>query len=375
MKILVVSDLPHFVTGGAETRTARLIGEWANRGHEVICLGRRMGKGPVSIGRHRIEVRRIATIQCMGRGLRGGSYLASLGWLLWRYRHWADVIYTLFLGEAAITVSVFKQFGLLQSILVACPAGGLDGGDIHFLSNVPGERWWKRLLDANCDAINLISPKIEEEVVGAGFSCPRMSRIPNGVPVGPLNRRPSEGPIRFVSVSRLVPQKGLDCLLSAVAALRDRLQPGQITIVGSGPEEASLKRQAAQLGVGHLIQWTGNLDQNEVKLHLEATNVFILPSRWEGFSNAALEAMERGLAPILTACGGVDTYVDSQIGWVISRNDSAALARAMVEALSLPRQQIYEMGMRGRALVQREFDIKVIADRYLDLFSSLRRPI
>lgn len=373
MRILVVSDLPHFVTGGAETRTARLIEEWTNRGNEVICLGRRMGKGPVSIGRHRIEVRRIATIQRMGRGLRGTSYFASLGWLLWCHRHWADVVYTLFLGEAAITASVFKQLGLLQCILVACPAGGLDGGDIRFLSSLPGERWWKWLLDANCDAINLISPKIEEEVVGAGFSRPRLSRIPNGVPVGPLNRRPSEGPIRFVSISRLAPQKGLDCLLTAVAALRERLQPGQITIVGSGPEETNLKRQAAQLGVDHLIQWTGNLNQNEVKLRLEAADVFILPSRWEGFSNAALEAMERGLSPILTACGGVDTYVDSQIGWVIPRNDSDALAQAMAESLSLPRQRIFEMGMRGRELVQREFDIRAIADRYLNLFASLRR--
>lgn len=108
MRILVLSDLPQFVTGGAERQAANLIEAWMDAGHEVTCFGRRMGCEPVRVGKHEVPVRRIGTVQRFGRLLRGVSYLISLAMLLLEHRRSIDLIYTRFLGEAAVTVSLLK---------------------------------------------------------------------------------------------------------------------------------------------------------------------------------------------------------------------------------------------------------------------------
>ena len=92
MRIVVISDLPQFVTGGAETQAASLIEAWMDAGHEVICFGRRMGSGPVRLGRHPVSVRRIPVVSGLGRTLRGMSYLLSLSLVLLRHRRRIDVI-------------------------------------------------------------------------------------------------------------------------------------------------------------------------------------------------------------------------------------------------------------------------------------------
>ena len=371
MKILVVSDLPHFVTGGAEMQAARLIEGWLDRGHEVICLGRRMGEGPVRIGRHEVTVHRIGTVTRWGRWMRGGSYALSLAFLLLRYRRWADVIYTRFLGDAAIVVGLLKYIGLVRSPLITVPASTGKGGDLCYLKSILGNRWLIRLLDTQCDTINLISPSMDSELREAGFSGNNFTHIPNGVSILPLEGNSVRAPVRFITVGRLAPQKGLDILLKAVASLKDRLGPGQIVIVGSGPEGSALREQARRLGIDDRIEWAGNLDQDGVRARLEQADVFVLPSRWEGLSNAGIEAMERGLAPILSDCGGLDAYVNPEMGWVVPRGDVEALARAMAEALSLPRERLREMGRRARMLAEREFDLDRVVERYLALFADL----
>ena len=373
MHILTISDLPHFVTGGAEMQAARLIEGWMDRGHEVICIGRRMGKGPVKIGRHLVQVRKIYTLPNLGRPGRGISYLFSLSVLLMRYRRWIDVIYTRFLGEAAIVVSMLKRFGLLDIKLVANPAGTRNQGDVHFLRSIPFTPYLIKLLDEECDAINLISPLMDSELRQAGFSGQNFTHIPNGITIRPLNRASQHNNIKFITVGRIAPEKGLDLFLKAVAQLKNRLNPGQVIIVGSGPEETKLRNQAKELQINELIEWTGHLNQSQVQARLNEADVFVLPSRLEGLSNAGLEAMERGLAPIFSACGGLDTYIDKEIGWVVPCNDVLALSKAMSEALSMPMERIRDMGLQARSLIKQEFDIDIIVDRYLDLFAKLHQ--
>src|SRR4249919_2670819 len=101
MRILVISDLPQFVTGGAEMQAARLIEAWAAMGHEVVCFGRRMGAREVTLGTHTIRTRRIRTLRQPGRPVRALTYFLSLAWLLLRWRGWPDVVYCRFLGDAA----------------------------------------------------------------------------------------------------------------------------------------------------------------------------------------------------------------------------------------------------------------------------------
>ncbi len=372
MKILVISDLFPYVTGGAEIQATRLITSWLDQGHEVICFGRRMKKnGSVKIGNHTVEVRRIKTSKIAGRPGKAISYSLSLAKLLMSYQQWPNVIYCRFLGEAALTVSVLKQFRWLRVPMVATPAG-MRNGDIQFLHTIPATKKLINLLNKHCDAINLIAPGMKQELVEAGFTEKSFSYIPNGIPIHPLYKPPPSGNIiQFIAIGRLTKQKGYDLLLRAISLLRDRLQPGQVTIIGSGPDEKKLHTLAEKLDISDLIRWTGELDQKGVKELLNQSDIFLLPSRWEGMSNAALEAMERGLAPILSSCGGIDTYVDRDTGWVIPQDNVNELAGAIKKALTLPPTKIREIGDNARSLILNNFEMKKVANCYIELFKNL----
>lgn len=372
MRILVISDLSLYVTGGAEVQATRLILAWLDQNHEVICFGRRMERSDVAvIGSHKIKVQRINTLNLAGRLGRAISYFLSLARLLIVHRKWADVIYCRFLGDAALTVSVLKQLRCLRIPLIATPASS-EKGDIQFLHTIPGTRILLNLLRNQCDAINIIAPGIKYELTEAGFNEKSFHYIPNGISITPLRQRKHNKHLKFVAVGRLSAEKGYDLLLRAVSQLRDHFQEGQVTVIGSGPEENKLHHLAATLKISSLIRWTGELDQKGVREILEYSDVFLLPSRWEGLSNAALEAMERALAPIVSSCGGIDTYIDREIGWVIQKNNVNELARAMAEAIALPPSKIRDMGNRARELILSDFDMNNIANRYLELFNGLK---
>lgn len=372
MNILVISDLSPYVTGGAEIQSTRLINAWLDQENDVICFGRRMPEDKLTkIGNHTIKIRRINTSNVAGRLGRAISYSLSLSSLLLKYRNWPDVIYCRFLGDAALTVSALKQLRLLQTPLIATPAS-IGHGDIQFLHTIPGTGILINLLKKQCDAINLIAPGMKCDLLEAGFQEKSFHYIPNGITISPLIHRTTDQPIRFVAVGRLSSEKGYDLLLRAVSQLSDRLEPHQITIVGSGPEENRLHHLAETLEISNLIRWTGELNQTEVMDILDLSDVFLLPSLWEGLSNAALEAMERALALIVSSCGGIDTYIDRNTGWVIPKNNVNELARAMTEAMTLPPSKIREMGNKARELILTDFDMSKIASRYLELFYSFQ---
>lgn len=373
MRILVISDLPQFVTGGAEVQAGRLIKAWLDQGHEVVCLGRRMGLGPVCIDRHRIEVRRIRHLRNFGRLARAATYALSLAWLLLSYRAWANVVYTRFLGEAAATAALLKRMGLLKAPLVATPANTYGRGDVHFLRSIPGSRSVIRLLDQHTDAINLIADEMIGDLKAAGFTGGSFTRIPNGITVHPATLRAMSPFPRCLLVGRLSQQKGYDIWLRALANIKPQLKPGQFTVVGDGPEASSLQALAVELGVQDYISWKGELNQQAVLEQLEQATLYVLPSRYEGMSNAALEAMERSLPLVLTRCGGIDRYVEADMGWLAEPGDEATLAQALSQALAATPGELSDMGARCRVLIENRFDISTTSKAYIELFDKLVR--
>jgi glycosyltransferase involved in cell wall biosynthesis len=372
MRILVISDLPQFVTGGAERQAANLIEAWLDAGHAVSCFGRRMGRGPVVLGSHEVPVRRIHVIQGFGRALRGFSYLLALAALLLRHRHRFDVIYTRFLGEAALTACLLKRLGLLDAKVVSTPANtGSSGSDVQFLSSLPCRRQLVHLLDKQCDAINLIAPAMTEELRCAGFSGRNFTHIPNGVSIREPPLAVAQRPYQFLAVGRVARQKGYDIVIEALSMIRHQLLPGLVRIAGDGPERTSLQAQAIACGVDHAIEWLGELNHAAVLHEMTLTKVLLLPSRYEGMSNAGLEAMERGQVMLMSRCGGLDTYVKPDMGWMVEPENAKDLASALQLALTTSPETLTDMGERNRACAVREFGLTQIASRYLALFESL----
>ena len=138
-------------------------------------------------------------------------------------------------------------------------------------------------------------------------------------------------PEAFVTVARLVPQKGIDVLIRALALVTGSASQWPVLLVGDGPERSALENQAAVEGVAQRVHFKGF--RRDPETYLAAASVFVLPSRFEGMPNALLEAMAAGLAVIVTDAspGPLEVVEHRRSGIVVPSDDHHALANAMLE--------------------------------------------
>ncbi len=104
-------------------------------------------------------------------------------------------------------------------------------------------------------------------------------------------------------VARLHPQKDHECLLRAVAAMAGDLPAMRVLLVGAGALEEHLAGRIAALGLGAQLRLVG--ERRDIAAILALSDLFVLPSRWEGMPNAILEAMAAGLPVFATRVDGI----------------------------------------------------------------------
>ena len=220
-----------------------------------------------------------------------------------------------------------------------------------------------------------------------GLPAARLTLLPNGVELDALDaldqpalRRElraryqlADAPLLLVSVARLEPNKGLGDGLAALALLRDRLPPGwRWLIVGQGTEESALRATIARQGLGTNVTLTGALGDAAMHSLLACADLCLVPSRYEGSSLTALEALAHRLPVVTTPVGGLpDKVLPGQTGFLATAPDPAAFAAALAEALAA-REDWPAYSARARALVEREFNWAVLGGRYLELYRGLR---
>lgn len=177
-----------------------------------------------------------------------------------------------------------------------------------------------------------------------------------------------EGAPSLVAVGRLMPQKGFDVLIDALPQVLAAHPAAQLTIYGDGPDRTALERRAAERGVYGAICFAGH--SAHVLAQVAAAAVYVSSSRYEGFSNAILEAMALGSTVVATDCPGAtrEMIADGQTGFLVPVGDSDGLAKGILKALAVPAGGV---GAAARASVQSSYDRAAICQRYADFFSRL----
>ena len=180
----------------------------------------------------------------------------------------------------------------------------------------------------------------------------RLALLPNPLPGAPAPAVDSgtANAIGFITVARLVPQKGLDVLVEALPRLSGAATAWPVTLVGDGPERDRLQVQAQDLGVSDQLQCLGF--RSDPERFLAEAAVFVLPSRFEGMPNALLEAMAAGLAVIVTDAspGPLEVVEPGVSGLVVPSDDPIALAAAMT-SLASDSDRCKRMGDAARARI------------------------
>ena len=172
-----------------------------------------------------------------------------------------------------------------------------------------------------------------------------------------------------VSVSRLVPRKGMDVLVDAAARLADRVPGITVAIAGRGRDRERLAARVAELGAP--VRLLGSVSDEELPRLVAAADVFVMAcrNRWlgleqEGFGIVFLEAAAAGVAQVAGDSGGAtDAVVDGVTGVVLSRpTDVGALASAIGDLLADPDRRA-RLGAAARERAAASFDYDLLAPR------------
>lgn len=236
---------------------------------------------------------------------------------------------------------------------LALPAGvpsviTVHGTDGRLLSRGVLPRLAGRWALRRVRVVTAVSRSLGEEVARATGRTDVLGRI-HSMPV-PLDGRPwSGGAGDLVTVARLTAQKRLHLALEALAHLRELGTPLRLTIIGDGPERASLARIAGELHLTSQVEFTGALASAEVALRLARARAFILPAAGEGFGLAVVEALMAGVpAVVCQDGGGAAEVVERWGGGLIVPPDRVAIAEA-IRGIDSAREAARQAGQRWRA--------------------------
>jgi glycosyltransferase involved in cell wall biosynthesis len=241
----------------------------------------------------------------------------------------------------------------------------------------------ERVLGWFSDGIILVSEDERSHAQQVGLPPRKLFVITNGIrlrasPVAESERVHFDLPadaIRIGFVGRFVPQKAPECLLRAFAALAGRFPKARLVMVGDGALGAALREEAQKLGIAERVSWPGPLDGQSAMFGFD---VFVLPSRYEGFPYVLLEAMVAKLPVVMTQVGGAGSLVqDGGNGFVVPPDQPDLLAAAL-ERLLADESLRKTMGARSAERVQ-EFSIQKMVEKTVAFYESLaarqeRRP-
>jgi glycosyltransferase involved in cell wall biosynthesis len=179
---------------------------------------------------------------------------------------------------------------------------------------------------------------------------------------------PSRETANLVYIGQLVHRKGIDILLQAVAPIARRFPDMRLSVIGMGPEYASISAKVRENGLANHVMFEGVKPSAHIHERLQQASVLILPSRWDGWGLVINEALAAGI-PVIASdrCGAADLIVSGMNGYVF-RSESVDSLRSCISAfLESDRAQ-----MRAAALkTSSALTIPVVSDYFVDCLEHM----
>ncbi len=172
-----------------------------------------------------------------------------------------------------------------------------------------------------------------------------------------------------VCVANLLPIKGLDLLIRAWRQIHMADPLAQLLLVGEGPLRSQLEQSVRESRCSNLVRFLGA--REDVATLLRAADVFVLPSHYEGCSNATLEAMASGLPVVACDVGGMREIVThNKTGWLVPSGQTELFGQTLLTLL-LDRSLRNRAGAAGRDAAMKYFGIDTWVARHAALYRRL----
>ncbi|MCB9478260.1 MAG: glycosyltransferase [Deltaproteobacteria bacterium] len=227
---------------------------------------------------------------------------------------------------------------------------------------------WKRRyarLFAEGDLFLALSESMRRDLIELGCPVEKIRIYRLGIDLtdfAVVERPPTERP-RLLCVARLVEKKGIDVLIRAFAELRRRDVEAELTVIGDGPMEATLRALADELDVAERIEWQDHIPFAALPSAMAKADIFCLPSCTDRFggkdeiSMVIKEAMGTALPVVTTRHAGIPEKLEDGVhALLVPEKDVTALADALAALVVDPNRR-RELGLAGRQRVEEVWEI------------------
>ena len=395
VKILMVSwEYPPVVIGGLGRHVHHLSTALAAAGHDVVVLSRRpSGTDPSThpSSDETVEgVRVISAAQdpheftfssdmmawtlAMGHSMtRAGLSLKKPG----SNRSWCPNVvhaHDWLVAHPTIALSEFYDVPMVSTIH-ATEAGRHSGWVTGALSRQVHavESWLARESDSLITCSASMADEITE-LFGPGLA--EITVIRNGIDAARwpfAARRPRTGPAELLFVGRLEYEKGVHDAIAALPRIR-RTHPGtMLTIAGEGTQQDWLADQARKHRVLKATRFVGHCGHDELLALLHRADAAVLPSHYEPFGLAALEAAAAGTPLVTSNTGGLgEAVINGQTGVSCPPRDVAGLAAAVRTVLDDP-DAAQRRALAARERLTSDFDWQTVANETVQVYLAAKR--
>ena len=173
------------------------------------------------------------------------------------------------------------------------------------------------------------------------------------------------GDVFLITTSRLVIKNAVDDVIRALVDLPNNVR---FIVLGTGPEEAKLRRLAADSGVAERVTFVGYVGHTDMPVYLQASDIFVRASRSEGMGNSFLEAMAAGLPVIATQEGGIADFLFDvkrdpdkvTTGWAVDKDSPLQIAAAVRRVVEDP-EHAKTVARDAQEMVRERYDWNIIA--------------
>lgn len=369
MRLILLSPQYPPILGGAELQAQRLARSLVSRGVNVTILTQRVPGEALYDSETGIQI---------VRGL-GGIPLGPIWGItyMWNSANWLrrlagswDIVQNQQVGlHSWVTVRIARQMNRPSVLRFACSG---EGGDLAMMR---AHRLGKSMINGlrHAGAYVVLTAQGASEIKNHELPGKKVVTIPNGVDLEffKYQRWPNlakSDPLRLLFVGRLARQKGLDVLLQALAKLKGRIA-FTLRVVGEGKESEQLHSQTQRIGLQENVEFCGH--KTDVVRQYAWCEVLVMPSRFEGMPNVALEALSSGRPVLGCRVGGIEELVKPDInGWLVPSEDADALAAEIIK-ISQQRDELRVKGCEGRRTIEQRYSLEESVSQYLRLYERL----
>ncbi|MBB5179384.1 glycosyltransferase involved in cell wall biosynthesis [Planomicrobium koreense] len=362
MNILMIINSFFPLVGGAERQAQRISETLIEKGHSVTVLtrhhkGLKDNENINGINIIRLKVGNVNKVKPIIFLIKCLKYVK-------KNQEMIDIVHGHSLNAPGLIVALIKKYFKIPVIVKIAGGGDKSGCEIIKMNNAGLKGKLKvKLMLKHIDKFLAISKTIEKDLIKVGADKRKIHYLPNGIDLKLFKNSVSNTQNNFLYLGRLENVKGIDILINAWTALikENKNFPHKLFIAGSGSLENIIPQNST-------IEYLGNVE--DVKSLIMKNKFFLLPSRYEGISNALLEAMALERIIIASNVGGNPDLIENNVSGYLFESENELELKKIIKEVSLLKN-VNDMGGNARNFLDENYDLNKNVNKIIDLYKSL----